>query len=564
MIRSIGLLVGALLVALPARADSPNSLAPAPKGFDARREHSARGKVEAVEYDSKSVGVRRRMLVYTPPGFSHDSKYPVLYLLHGLAFDETGWVQKGAAAVILDNLYADRKIAPMIVVMPNGRAAAGKVGRDFRAQGKAFAAFEGDLLKDLIPYVESHYPVWADRAHRALAGQSMGGGQALNIGLCHLDTFAWVGGFSPAPNTRPAKELIPDPEAARKQLRLLWLSCGDADRLLNVSEDLHTALGGMKVPHLWHVDSGEHTWPVWKNDLYRLAPRLFRTGWYPPSEPEILLWPKGAPGSEGAPFAEVYEPPTPQRDFDKVHHVHHPSVYLYLPPRAKANGVAVVVVPGGGNEVVCVGHEGREIARRLNDAGIAAFVLKYRLERTPGYHYKADVESLQDAQRALRLVRQRAKEWGVDPNRVGVMGFSAGARITYLAATRFDRGKAGAGDAIDCHSCRPDFAVVVYGGGRADREIPKDTPPIFLVGTRQDGYAMMGITNLLPALVKAGVPVEIHVYQNGQHGFAMRDVFATGPNGGRHRLPVSGWTHRLLEWLADIDMVPAHEERVGK
>ncbi len=176
----------------------------APKGFDARREGIKRGKVETVEYDSKTVGARRKMIVYTPPDYSKDAKYPVLYLLHGIGDDEKGWTGRGSAEVILDNLYADKKIVPMIVVMPNGRAAKDdRPGGDFRKQGPAFETFENDLLKDIIPYIESHYSVKTGREHRALAGLSMGGGQSLNFGLKHMDTFASVGGFSSAPNTKP-------------------------------------------------------------------------------------------------------------------------------------------------------------------------------------------------------------------------------------------------------------------------------------------------------------------------------------------------------------------------
>jgi enterochelin esterase-like enzyme len=230
-----------------------------------------------VEYDSKTVGVRRKAVVYTPPGYSEEVKYPVLYLLHGIGDAEGDWTAKGSADAILDNLLADKKAVPMVVVMPNGRAAKeDRPGGDFAKQFPAFERFEDDLLKDLIPYVESHYSVHADREHRALAGLSMGGGQSLNIGLEHLDTFAWVGGFSSAPNTKPAADLIADPAGAAKQLKLLWVSCGDEDRLMGVSRRLHTALEEKQVPHVWHVDKGGHTWPVWKNDLYLLAQRLFR------------------------------------------------------------------------------------------------------------------------------------------------------------------------------------------------------------------------------------------------------------------------------------------------
>jgi enterochelin esterase-like enzyme len=277
-----------VLMVYPLGADNPDKegkedkadaakLAAPPKGFDALRPDIEHGQVETVQYDSKSIGIPRKMVVYTPPGYSKDQKYPVLYLLHGIGDEETGWVKKGSAAVILDNLYADNKLVPMIVVSPNGRAAANvSVNTPREKQFQAFEAFQDDLLKDIIPYVESHYSVQADREHRALAGLSMGSGQSLNIGLKHLETFAWIGGFSSAPNTRSAATLVPDPVEARKQVRLLWLSCGDKDRLMGISQTFHAYLKEKNVPHIWHVDAGGHTWPVWKNDLYQLAQRLFR------------------------------------------------------------------------------------------------------------------------------------------------------------------------------------------------------------------------------------------------------------------------------------------------
>jgi enterochelin esterase-like enzyme len=270
MLKRAAVLLGVSpLLLLPAltRAEAP--LLPAPEGFDARRDNVERGKVETVEYESKATGGKRKMVVYTPPGYSKDKKYPVLYLLHGAGDNETGWQKKGSADVILDNLYADKKAVPMIVVMPNGFARApGETNRRNNA-------FEDDLLKNIIPYVESHYPVRADAGHRAVAGLSMGGGQALRIGLKHLDTFAWVGGFSSAVGRGgSAADLVP---GDAQKLRLLWLSCGDKDtRLLNANKGFHEALEAKKVPHLWIIDKGGHTWPVWKNDLYQLALMLFR------------------------------------------------------------------------------------------------------------------------------------------------------------------------------------------------------------------------------------------------------------------------------------------------
>ncbi len=249
-----------------------------PAGFNARRENVPHGELTMVEYDSMTVGTRRKMLVYTPPGYSNNRKYPVLYLLHGIGGDETEWQRLCHPENILDNLLADGKIQPMIVVMPNGRAQ-----KNDRAEGNvfatapAFAAFEGDLLKDVIPAIEARYSVCANRENRALAGLSMGGGQALNFGLGHLDVFAWVGGFSSAPNTKPAAELVPDPAAARDKLRLLWLACGNQDGLIRISQGIHQYLKENNVPHIWHVDSHGHDGTEWAKNLYLFAQHIFKT-----------------------------------------------------------------------------------------------------------------------------------------------------------------------------------------------------------------------------------------------------------------------------------------------
>jgi enterochelin esterase-like enzyme len=235
------------------------------------------GRLEMITYDSKTVGTTRKMNVYTPPGYSAARKYPVLYLLHGIGGDETEWQRFAKPNLLLDNLLAEGKVVPMIVVMPNGRAQ-----KNDRAEGNvfaaapAFAAFEQDLLKDVIPTIESRYSVQADREHRALAGLSMGGGQALNFGLSHLDTFAWIGGFSSAPNTKPAAQLLPDPATAKKQLKLLWLACGKKDNLIRISQGVHTYLKEKDVPHVWHVDGNAHDPTEWKNNFYLFAQRIFR------------------------------------------------------------------------------------------------------------------------------------------------------------------------------------------------------------------------------------------------------------------------------------------------
>jgi enterochelin esterase-like enzyme len=248
-----------------------------PAGIDAQREDIAHGKLELIEYDSKTVGTKRKMQVYTPPGYSKDNKYPVLYLLHGIGGDETEWERFAHPDLLLDNLLAEKKVAPMIVVMPNGRAQ-----KNDRAEGNvmaaapAFANFERDLLDDVVPAIEARYSVQADREHRALAGLSMGGGQSLNFGLAHLDTFAWVGGFSSAPNTKPPEQLVPDPAAATKQLKLLWLACGNKDGLIRISQDVHAYLKEKGVPHVWHVDGNAHDPTEWKNNLYLFVQRIFR------------------------------------------------------------------------------------------------------------------------------------------------------------------------------------------------------------------------------------------------------------------------------------------------
>ncbi len=259
------------------RAEGPTLPAP-PAGFDVPRDGVGKGTITAVEYDSKVVGIRRTARVYTPPGFSRDTSYPVLYLLHGIGGDENEWTRHGAPGVILDNLIADGRAVPMIVVLPNGRASKEVTARDpIPKQSPAFAKFEEELLTDLIPFIESSYPVRRDRESRALAGLSMGGGQSLNFGLTHLDRFAWVGGFSSAPNTRPVAELVPDGAQAAKQLRLLYVGCGDKDFLFHVSEEFHAALTAKQIPHVYNViPGGKHDFVVWRSELYQFARRVFR------------------------------------------------------------------------------------------------------------------------------------------------------------------------------------------------------------------------------------------------------------------------------------------------
>ncbi len=235
------------------------------------------GKLEMIEYDSKSVGTKRKLHVYTPPGYSPDKKYPVLYLLHGIGGDETEWQRFATPNLLADNLLADGKAVPMIIVMPNGRAQKNDrpVG-DVFASAPAFAAFEKDLLEDVIPTVESRYSVLSDQEHRALAGLSMGGGQSLNFGLGHLDKFTWIGGFSSAPNTKAAAELLPDASVAKEKLKLLWLSVGNKDGLIGISQRVHGYLKEKGVPHVWNVDGHAHDPTEWRNNLYYFLQKVFR------------------------------------------------------------------------------------------------------------------------------------------------------------------------------------------------------------------------------------------------------------------------------------------------
>jgi enterochelin esterase-like enzyme len=277
--------------------DDVQSVPPAPEGYNVARADIPHGKLEKVNYDATAVApdLKRWMEVYTPPGYTKDKKYPVWFVLHGIGGNENSeWnTGQGKAHVILDNLLADKKIEPMIVVFPNGNvtrpgAAGGRGGGGRGAPGGGGGDatqisgdgwgkdFETDLLKNMIPFMEANYSVRTDREHRAIAGLSMGGGQALSFGLAHLETFAYVGGFSSAPNTRVPEQLVPDPAQATKQLKLLWISGGAKDGLLNYSSRTHAYLKEHNVPHVYNVDPGAHDFVTWNNNLYLLAQRLFK------------------------------------------------------------------------------------------------------------------------------------------------------------------------------------------------------------------------------------------------------------------------------------------------
>lgn len=237
------------------------------------------GEIHTDWYESKSLKKLRRLTIYTPPGYDNDlSHLPVLYLLHGANADETAWTKLGHANLIFDNLLAAQKIKPFIVVMPFGYG----VDPNGSEQRQNTARFSRDLIEDVIPYVESHYRAETNRDSRALMGLSMGGGEALNIGLNHLELFSHVGGFSAgiggATNYPTAyARLIANPELSNSQLRLLWLGCGKQDTShLRDMRNFTEFLTQHKINYTVRETEGAHTWIVWRRYLNEVAPMLFK------------------------------------------------------------------------------------------------------------------------------------------------------------------------------------------------------------------------------------------------------------------------------------------------
>ncbi len=256
---------------------------------------------------------------------------------------------------------------------------------------------------------------------------------------------------------------------------------------------------------------------------------------------EILLWPNGAPGSEGKTGKEKVR--ISEEGDHVISNIHNPSITPYMPEKEKATGAAVIIAPGGGHRELWIDHEGYNPAKWLSEKGVAAFVLKYRLARDTLSTYTVDKDELADIQRAIRLVRSRAKEWGIDTARIGVMGFSAGGEVAALAAMRFDYGNADATDAINRQSSRPAFQALIYPGNSARFEVVTNAPPVFLVGGYNDRADIaQGIAEVYIKYKKANVPAELHIYSNAGHGFGMRE---------RNRGAVAGWIDRFYEWLSD-------------
>jgi len=251
---------------------------------------------------------------------------------------------------------------------------------------------------------------------------------------------------------------------------------------------------------------------------------------------KLFLWPNGAPGARANGGDEVV---TLKGEGDHVvSNVHRPSVTVYLPE--KHTGVSVIVVPGGGHRELWTDHEGHAEARFLNEHGIAAFVLQYRLAREEGSTYTVEGDALNDLKRAIRTVRSRA-EWKGDTVRIGAMGFSAGGQLVLLGAMRGDEGDAAAKDPVDRASSKLDFAALVYPGTWADLQINASTPPMWLLcGSEDRPEVVAGITNIYLKLREAKVPAELHLYDGVAHGFGMR-ASLTGP--------VSHWPQIFVDWL---------------
>jgi endo-1,4-beta-xylanase len=254
----------------------------------------------------------------------------------------------------------------------------------------------------------------------------------------------------------------------------------------------------------------------------------------------IPLWPHGAPGSE----ARVAEPE--KMDGSNVTNVHNPSITPFI-PTSDATGVAVVIAPGGGHSKLCLGHEGYALAEWFRDHGIAAFVLKYRLAREKDSTYTIQDHAMADTRRALRTVRSRAQEWGLKPDRIGIMGFSAGGELAAFAAMKSDPGNPGAADPVERASCRPDFQALIYPGTSNLFTAEKGMPPVFIAcGYGDRPNIAEGMASLYLKYKAAGVKAELHIYSNVGHGFGYRPGTTTA---------AGAWPFRFREWLVDSGLL---------
>jgi acetyl esterase/lipase len=278
--------------------------------------------------------------------------------------------------------------------------------------------------------------------------------------------------------------------------------------------------------------------------------------WQPdPSLTTIPLWPKGAPGAPANPGPENlgHVNPVAGRPIIFIGNVSSPTL-TYYPPKAGNTGAAIVVFPGGGYRHLAIDLEGTEVCDWLNSIGINCVLLKYRVPDTGPYPQSS--AALQDAQRALGIVRSHATDWHIDPQRVGVLGFSAGAHLAAALSTHFDKRLYDSMDAADQLSCRPDFAIIMYPGEIAlnepnfppspDLVATDKTPPAFIVQAEDDGVHVENAINYFLILKKAKVPAELHIYAEGGHGYGLR----------RTDKPVTTWPQTAVIWLHTIKILP--------
>jgi acetyl esterase/lipase len=268
---------------------------------------------------------------------------------------------------------------------------------------------------------------------------------------------------------------------------------------------------------------------------------------------EIFLWPKEAgAGAAGAGAASADTAKEKIRITETGDHVvsniHRPSITYYPANKRKATGAAIIIAPGGGHAELWIDHEGYRPAQWLSEHGVSAFVLKYRLAKEPGSRYSVDVESLADIQRAIRYVRNRARDWGIDTSRIGVMVFSAGGELAALAAMRYDSVQLPVGDAVDLHCSRPDFQALIYPGNSGRFTVSPHSPPVFIAcGYKDRPDISEGMARLYLRYKELKIPAELHIYSAVGHGFGLRDTNKGG---------VADWPQRLYDWMGDEGFIP--------
>jgi acetyl esterase/lipase len=273
-----------------------------------------------------------------------------------------------------------------------------------------------------------------------------------------------------------------------------------------------------------------------------------------PHPQAVVLWPNGAPGSEARKNEpeklDWREESENNITFPVLFNIHNPSIIPFIPDKSKATGAAVVIAPGGGHMFLTIDREGYDLGKWMAGHGVAAFVLKYRLARDKAGNspYKVDPDALNDAKRSMRVVRAHAAEWGVDPNRLGFMGFSAGGELAGLLAVKYDKGDSSASDPVERQSCQPDFNGFIYGGPYRAPESTAQIAPSFLLCAFNDSGNATNEANLFLKLKAAGVPAELHIYGTGGHGFGVRND---------RSIAVETWPARFLDWMKDVGMLKA-------